>query len=241
MQTDLPTVLIPGLSQTAAAFAGQIPAVWAYGGVMLANHTRADSMSELARHILRDAPPRFRLIGFSMGGYLSFEILRQAADRIAALALIDTSPLADTDEQIAARHAGGEFARARGLSALLEKHFPFAVHSSQHDNHALLAAMKVMAEQVGLAALERQNRAILARRDSRDLLPDISCPTLVISGDSDTICTVEGSKDMAAAIPGAQFVAIRDCGHNAIMERPQAVAKVLDAWLRCQSASKIDP
>jgi pimeloyl-ACP methyl ester carboxylesterase len=35
----------------------------------------------------------------SMGGYISFEILRQAPDRVARVALIDTAARADTPEQ----------------------------------------------------------------------------------------------------------------------------------------------
>jgi len=39
---------------------------------------------------MAEAPPRFALAGHSMGGYIAFEIARQAPDRVAKLALINT-------------------------------------------------------------------------------------------------------------------------------------------------------
>ena len=59
-------------------YADQIPQLWRLGPVIIADHTRDDSVGAIARRILSSAPPRFALVGLSMGGYISFEILRQA-------------------------------------------------------------------------------------------------------------------------------------------------------------------
>ena len=75
-----PIVLVPGLTCTARLYAEQIPALWRFGGVMVADHTRDDTMAAIARRILAAAPPRFALAGLSMGGYIAFEILRQAVE-----------------------------------------------------------------------------------------------------------------------------------------------------------------
>ena len=64
-------------------YAQQLEVLWPHGSVILANHTRDDSMAALARRVLAEAPPRFALVGLSMGGYISFEILRQAPERVA--------------------------------------------------------------------------------------------------------------------------------------------------------------
>jgi len=65
-----------------------VPQLWRFGPVTVANHIRDDSLGAIARRILAEAPPRFALAGHSMGGYLAFEILRQAPERVAKLALI---------------------------------------------------------------------------------------------------------------------------------------------------------
>ena len=96
---SLPVVLIPGLTCTARLYADQIPALWQFGPVTIADHRRDDSMANIARRILAAAPLRFALAGLSMGGFIAFEIMRQAPERVAKLALLDTGSRADTPEQ----------------------------------------------------------------------------------------------------------------------------------------------
>ena len=86
----LPVILVPGLNCSARLYAEQVPALWQFGPVTIADHRRDDSMAAIARRILANAPPRFALAGLSMGGYIAFEVVRQAADRVAKLALLDT-------------------------------------------------------------------------------------------------------------------------------------------------------
>ncbi len=86
----LPVVLIPGLNCSARLYAEQIPVLWRFGPVTVADHRRDDTMAAIARRILAAAPPRFALAGLSMGGYIAFEIMRQAPQRVAKLALLDT-------------------------------------------------------------------------------------------------------------------------------------------------------
>src|SRR5215472_18836149 len=103
MPDPLPIVLIPGLTCSARLYADQIPALWRFGPVTVADHTRDDSMAAIARRILAAAPPQFALAGLSMGGYIAFEIMRQAPQRVTRLALLDTSARADTPERLAQR------------------------------------------------------------------------------------------------------------------------------------------
>jgi pimeloyl-ACP methyl ester carboxylesterase len=72
MPESLPIVLVPGLNCSARLYADQIPALWPFGPVFVADHTRDDSIPAIARRILAAAPPRFALAGLSMGGYISF-------------------------------------------------------------------------------------------------------------------------------------------------------------------------
>src|SRR5438477_3716224 len=80
MAERLPILLIPGLNCSARLYGEQIPALWRLGPVQIADHTRDDSMAAIAGRILADAPARFVLIGLSMGGYIAFEITRQAPE-----------------------------------------------------------------------------------------------------------------------------------------------------------------
>src|SRR6266850_2066051 len=89
-------VLVPGLLCDALLWQAQIGALEADIKCWVADHTRSDTMAGVAADVLRDAPfERFALAGLSMGGYVALEIVRQAAQRVDRLALLDTSARAD--------------------------------------------------------------------------------------------------------------------------------------------------
>ena len=100
----IPLILIPGMMCDARMWGG-IPAALHPRPVAHALPTGAETMADLARAVLADAPPRFALAGLSMGGIVAMEVLRQATDRVERLALLDTNALAEASE-IAARRAG---------------------------------------------------------------------------------------------------------------------------------------
>ena len=78
MAEPLPIVLAPGLLTSPRVYAAQLSALWKHGPVTIADNTRDDTMAAIASRILADAPPRFALAGLSMGGYICFELARQA-------------------------------------------------------------------------------------------------------------------------------------------------------------------
>ena len=111
MDNTMPILLVPGLVGSPRIYAPVMPALWRFGPVTVANHIRDDNMGAIARRILAEAPPRFALAGHSMGGYIAFEIMRQAPERVAKLALINTQARPDTPEATARRR--GMIARAQ--------------------------------------------------------------------------------------------------------------------------------
>src|ERR1700742_5203327 len=110
MDNPMPILLVPGVICSPRIYAPVMPALWRFGPVTVANHIRDDNMGAIARRILAEAPPRFALAGHSMGGYIAFEIMRQAPERVAKLALMRTQARADTPEATARRR--GMMARA---------------------------------------------------------------------------------------------------------------------------------
>jgi pimeloyl-ACP methyl ester carboxylesterase len=228
---SLPVVLIPGLLLTPQLYAPQLEALWADASVVLANHTRADSMAELARGILAQAPPRFALVGLSMGGYIAFEILRQAPARVARVALLDTAARPDTPEVSAGRRTSMQLAQSGRLGEVIDGLIPRLVHASRVHEGPLIELIRRMGEQVGVAGYLRQQAANIARPDSRPLLQDIRCPTLVLVGDADQLTPPDRAQEMAAAIPGAELVVVPECGHLSTLERPELVTHALRGWL----------
>ena len=228
---SLPIVLVPGLNCSARLYAEQIPALWRFGPITIADHTRDDSMAVIARRILAAAPPRFALAGLSMGGYIAFEIVRAAPQRVAKLALLDTGARPETPEQTKARQPRIELAKSGRMAEAADSQFPLLVHRDRRDDEALTRVVRTMAEETGAAAFLRQQRAIIARADSRPTLAAIQCPTLVLVGDGDELTPPELSREIAAGIRGSRLVVVPECGHLPTLERPQAVNAALVEWM----------
>jgi pimeloyl-ACP methyl ester carboxylesterase len=212
-------------------YAAQVPHLWRAGPVMIADHTRDDSMGGIARRILSAAPARFALVGLSMGGYIAFEVLRQAPQRIAKVALLDTSARADAPEQTAMRRAQMTLASQGRLAEVVEQQFPRLVHRARRADTALRQVFDLMAEEVGAAGFIRQQTAILGRADSRPTLANISCPTLVLVGEGDELTPPELAAEIAAGIPGARLTTVPQCGHMSTLEQPDEVSRALLEWL----------
>jgi pimeloyl-ACP methyl ester carboxylesterase len=231
MSDPLPVVLIPGLTCTARLYAEQIPALWRFGPVMIADYTRDDSMTAIARRILAAAPPRFALAGLSMGGYIAFEIVRQAPERVAKLALLDTGARGDTPEQTERRKIVIGLARSGRYAEVPDIAFPVYVHRDRHGDAALKRLVRSMAEDTGAEAFLRQQQAIIGRPDSRPGLAAISCPTLVLVGDGDEATPPELAREIAAGVPGSRLVLIPRSGHLSTLEQPEAVTQALVEWM----------
>lgn len=227
----IPILLIPGLNCTAEIYRGQLPALWQFGPVTVASHTDGANTAEIARSILADAPPKFALAGFSMGGYIAFELLRQAPDRVLALALLDTSARPDSPEATEKRRAAMALAEQGKFSLAVQQAFPNAVHPDHLDNADLKALHVRMAKANGPDVYIRQQQAIITRPDSRPDLAGIKVPTLVLVGEADAITPPDAAKEMAAGIDGAKLVTVPKAGHMALAEQPEIVTAAMVEWL----------
>lgn len=234
MDQTTPILLVPGLASSARIYAPVIPALWRLGPVMVANHIRDDSMTAIAARVLGEAPPRFALAGHSMGGYIALEIMRQAPERVAKLALINTQARPDTAEATARRRGLMERARRGELRAVREESFPELVHPSRRDDADIRRLVDEQGEDVGIDGYLRQQTAIIARVDSRPTLSTIRCPTLVLTGDQDNTIPKAFSREMAEGIAGARLVVLANCGHLPQPEQPEATARALAEWLQGQ-------
>ncbi len=231
MATDLPLILVPGLLCSARLYAPQIAALWPYGQVTIADHRRDASMTAIAARILANAPPRFALAGLSMGGYIAFAMLRLAPERIAKLALLDTSARPDTLEQSTAREKFISMAQEGRLDEVVETLAPRFLHRNRAQDPALRELVRDMASDTGADAFVLQQKAIMSRPDARPLLASIRCPTVVLVGDGDQLTPPDLAREISAGIHEARLVVVPDCGHLSTVERPTAINAALAEWL----------
>lgn len=224
-------VLIPGLACTSRLYEAQIAALSGERTIMVADHTRDDSIQAMAARLLREAPERFSLAGLSMGGYVALEVMRQASGRVARLALLDTSARPDTPEASQDRERLIALAQAGRWKDIAAKLWPRLVHPSRQSDLALREIVDGMMQDTGSEAYVRQQRAIMGRVDSRPLLPGIEIPTLVLAGEGDAITPPEVAREMAEMIEWASLVIVPESGHLSSLEQPERVTQALRLWL----------
>lgn len=227
---SLPLLLLPGLLCDERLWRDPAHALAGVAPIHHADLTRDDSVAAMAARVLATAPPVFALAALSMGGYVAFEILRQAPQRVARLALLDTSARRDPPKRRLVRQAGLMLAEAGRFVGVTRKLLPQLVHESRVDS-AVGDEVMAMAQRVGLPAFVRQQRAIIDRPDSEPLLPFITVPTLLGVGEDDRMTLPEETHVMHERIPGAGLHVFARCGHLPPMEVPQETAAVLRGWL----------
>lgn len=176
---------------------------------------------------------RFILGGLSMGGYVTFQCLRQFPERIQGVILADTKAAADTPEQRAARETTAVFAEQNGAGKLLDRDAPrlFSQYTAAKLPQVIERAREIAAlnSDIGVAAA---SRGMALRGDSTDLLPQIRVPTLIIVGEQDAITPIAEARTLFERIPEAQLELITDAGHLSNLEQSHAfsgaVARFLD-------------
>ena len=226
----LPLVLIPGMMCDAALFAPQIAAMGARP-VLVTPPTGADQMGALADQLLAIAPPRFALAGLSMGGILAMAVIARAPERVAALALLDCNPRAETEAVQATRGPQIAAAEAGRMAEVMERDmFPRYLHAEA--DPAILDTCRAMAARLGPAVFVRQSRALRDRPDQQQALRRVRVPSLILTGEDDRLCPMERHERMAALIPQARLTVIPRAGHLPTLENPAPTTAALLDWLK---------
>lgn len=224
-------VLVSGQLLTAACWAPQIAALSPEFDIRIADHGRDDSIGAMAARLLAEMPERFDLVAHAMGGFVAFEVLRRAPQRVRSLALLSTLAPADQPAQTERRQGYIRLVEAGRFDAVVEERVPILLHPARREDEGLLAVVRHMAQDTGAERFLGQQRAIMARADSRPSLPAIACPTLLIWGRQDGIATEAHQTEMLAAIPDCRLTVIEDCGHLVTLEKPATVNALLADWL----------
>ena len=158
--------------------------------------------------------------GLSMGGYLAFELYRRRPGLFRGLALCDTRAGADTPEGAANRETFARNATEKGLHWVADEMVPKLLRPKP-DPSAVNEVRRLIGQgtPAGVAAAQR---GMARRPDSTPTLATVTCPTLVVVGEEDTLTPPAEAEKMAAAIKGARLVRIPGAGHMPNLENTPA-------------------
>ena len=224
--------LLPGLLCDERLWGAQTVALEGLAHSRTFDLAEYESIAAMADAVLDQAPERFAMAGFSMGGCVALEVVARAPERVSRLALLSTSAsglLPPVRRHLRESIAGIE---AGGFDAYLAETFPLYVAPERRHDRALWGTFAAMGKSLGPAVAVRQIRALLEYPGFRGDLGRIACPTVVICGREDRRTPVAAHEELAGLIPCARLRVIERSGHFSPLEEPQAVTDALRDWLQ---------
>ncbi|MGO4355201.1 alpha/beta fold hydrolase [Rhizobium sp. RAF36] len=201
---------------------------------MTGDLTLDDTVEGMATRVLAAAPPRFTLVGLSMGGYVALQVMRQAPHRVARLALFSTSARPDSEDRAEQRREAIRSLPAGRFIGVSRSMLPRLLHPVSLGGTAA-EEVRSMAARVGEAAFRRQQNAILSRPDFRDVLQTVRVPTLVGVGDCDLITPPAEALFIHGGIARSSFHLFHECGHLPPIERPDEMTGILRDWMMSEA------
>lgn len=227
---SIPIVLITGQLLTDAVWQPLLD-TWTDREVVVADNRHDDTITGFAQRLLDNAPPKFVLIGHAMGGFVAFEVMRRAPDRVAKLVLISTLASADGPAQTERRQGYIDLVTSGRFDQVVEERIPILFPEEKRRDARLLGIARQMAADTGAETFLAQQRAIMARIDSRPRLGEIAVPTLLIWGEKDGITSRAHHDEILEAIAGARLEVIAGAGHLPMIEAPEVVVPLLSAFV----------
>jgi pimeloyl-ACP methyl ester carboxylesterase len=226
-------LLVPGLACTGQMWVKQIEALSEVATCRVADLSSEETIAAMAAAITRDAPERFALAGFSMGGLVALEILARFPERVSHLALLSTNAAGILPQVREKLTKAIDLVGQQGLETYLRGAFPTYFAPSHLEDAALWESFRTMGLTLGPAATVRQMRALLEYPGTpKDLLKGIRCPVTLICGREDQRTPPAVHTAMAAEIPDARLHILNDAGHFTPLEAPGGVSAALIRWLQ---------
>ena len=187
-----------------------------------------DRVETAARAILAEAPQRFVGVGFSLGGFVVLEMLRQEPDRFSAVVLLSGNAYPDDPVNAVVRRSEVAQARSIGMLEFIEANLARYVAADTASDHLVPGELCNMAIAIGHEEQARQAEMNIYRPDLRAAISRPAVPLLIVAGSEDAVCPRERYLDAAR---GGEIELIPGAGHFAPLEAPESVAAAISTWM----------
>ena len=228
-KTPTTLVLIPGLLSDARVWK---PLATACPNLPVhhADVTQDDTIEAMAARILRDVSGKCVLVGHSMGGRVAMEVARQAPSRVSKLVLANTGHRPLLPGELEKRQT--KIADAyRNFPAMIDAWLPPMVAANRHRDADLISNLTEMALSIGPETHERQIKALIARPNATQYLPNVTCPILLIAGTDDQWSPVSQHEEMRHLAHQATLEVVEGGGHFLPVEQSAVVTRLTCDWI----------
>ena len=226
-ENPVSVVLIPGFMLDESLWdelVNEMPKEW---NIFRANLLQGESIAEIAQN----SPPKFIVIGFSLGGYIARSLAEQFPEKVTGLILVASSIRPDSQQQKEHKLAAIKLnskEKFRGLSSIS---ILKTLHPLNADHKALVKRIQEMGRKLGYDVFVKQS---MLNRDVYNM-SKIKCPTLIISGAQDQVRSAEEATELYNQILNAHLETIEHTGHMIPIEQPKILASLIFNWLKVQN------
>ena len=215
-------VLIPGMMCNHDVFSNQINALKNFFNVIVKEFNEHSDIKLGVKNLASNLPSKFHLLGHSMGGIVAMEFVRQQSKRVLSLALLNTNPYEEKEEQKDRRNKILKELDTLDLISLMRsdyisRYFP----DDCRDKNILIQKCVDMASTLDKKVFYNQSVALRDRKDQTAILEDLNCKTLLICGERDKMCPVSYHSDMNKMIKISDLIVLEGVGHMPTLECPQ--------------------
>jgi pimeloyl-ACP methyl ester carboxylesterase len=236
-----PLILINGLSEQAESwfrnqtfwrryFDVHAPNILAYDGAAL--HRRIDAGLPITIDYLMEQlflyldqfvqTPPYHFVASSMGGKVAVEFAVRYPELVSRMVLLCPSGLGDEE-----RLPVVEGIRRNDLKGIVDSVF---FDPRQADPQMAEYYQRVFSDRRWRSGLLRTIRGTM-EHCVRDRLPEVTQPTLLVSGREDKIVDPDHAVLAARMLPRGQYLAIPQCGHAPQLEKPWLVNRLVVHFL----------
>ena len=235
-----PVVFLPGMMCDMRHFGFQLMDIANDRSVMAGNFAKANTISEIAKSVLDEAPSRFALIGLAMGGMVALEIIRIAPERVVRLALLNTDPLAETSQVSLERDSQIIRAKTGLFEDVISEQVNENCLAPGPNKESVRNLLTDMAHGLGPEVFAHQSHALQVRPDQQATLRRIRVGTLVLCGEHEKATPRRHHQMMSQLIPDASLRVIKGAGDFPTLEQPLATSNALKKWLTSYDDLPID-
>lgn len=229
--TTIPLMMLSGLLCDELVWRDVAPGLQDVADIRFFDFPGFQTLADMATHVLSEAPPRFAVCGHSMGGRVAMEMARQAPQRIAGMALLNTGMHPAGEAEPASRGRLVKLAREQGMAALAAAWLPPMLDSAKAPDETLLADLSAMVEAQSVESFAGQIAALLGRADMAPPLTAYRGPVLLMSATGDSWSPPEQHAEMRDICHRGTLDIVEGAGHFLPLEQPAAVVAALRGWL----------
>jgi 3-oxoadipate enol-lactonase len=191
-----------------------------------------DLADDVARFIREIDIPSPIVMGHSQGGFVSLELAIANPGLLRGLVLLSSASYTDEYGRTLLR-LWRSLAEKPDAQVLIDELFLW--NFSWHFCNERTREMKLLKAMIrkGAFNVEAFARHTVAceSHETRERLPALRVPTLLLGGDLDIVMTQRHNRILADLIPGSELVTLTNAGHNLLAEVPDALLAPIRGFL----------